>query len=485
MDSTQSDAAHAIDTPRTRADPACPTMTPDPTPRQGRRNRITLILGLILIVATTVAAIFAKRLADERALLTQQEAEPAPIKVEVCDVTRQQVPIQLHVRGFLRGFRESGVYAEVAGRVVERLVADGDAVEAGQVLCRVDDTFYRLSVERARAALQSKQAESDKNRAGVAMAAAQVEVAQAERKQAQIEFDRIKRLFEEQTSPEIEYDRAETELQRASAAAVRTEAGLRWATHQLRATGSAVTQARAALDEATETLERCAIRSATAGRVDRMLIEEGEYVSAGQPIANLVQLDRLKLDVEFDAGELKLLRDDPLVQVVADGDPDRHYPATVHHIAPRADPVSRKFSVELHLDNPDGTLLAGMLAQARFSTASNDQILVLPSEAVVRRFGQDYCHVAALDGERHRAGLRAIQIRPVPRHRDVVQVVGGLAVGEQVVVDAQGELHDGSAVTIVANRTASLPARAGLPNGSGMSQHQSGRGTTSFLEPES
>jgi RND family efflux transporter MFP subunit len=177
-----------------------------------------------------------------------------------------------------------------------------------------------------------------------------------------------------------------------------------------------------------------------------LLVEQGEYVVPGQPVADVIRLDRMKLFVELSGRELALLDADVTVRIVPDAEPETVYPATLHHIAPRADPVSRKFRLEVHLDNPDGALRSGSFAECRLTADKSRRIVTLPSSAVIHRHGRDYCHVAVNEGGHLRARVRPIETRPVPDLLDRVEVTGGLTPGERIVIGSQAELRDGAAI---------------------------------------
>jgi RND family efflux transporter MFP subunit len=209
-----------------------------------------------------------------------------------------------------------------------------------------------------------------------------------------------------------------------------------------------VSLAEAKLEEAKETLARCAITSPLAGRVDRMLVDEGEYVIAAQPVADVIQLDRLKLFVELSGRQLAALGDEVAAKVAADAAPKRVYTAALDHVAPRADPASRKFRLELHIENPDGNLLAGMFARCTLTGVRSREVMLVPAVAVVRRFGRDCCYVVVTDGEQPTCRLRPIETRTLGDRLDVIEVVSGLVTGDQVVIDSAADLRDGTAVAV-------------------------------------
>lgn len=416
----------------------------------GRRSLIAVSAGIALIGAMLGGAYYAKTVADGRAALASVEPQERVVRVVVADVARDQIPIVVETRGFLEGLAEVRVHAEVGGEVIERPVEDGQAVQSGDLLCRIDETLYKLAVEQAEAVLHTAEADRDQARAAAEAAAASVEQAQVAQRNARIEFDRVERLHADQNAPQIEYDRAETTLHGMLAAVREAEAARRRAAQQLAGGAAQVALAKARLEEARENLRRCAIRSPIAGRVDRMLVEAGEYLALAQPVGDVIRLDRMKLQTELTAADLALLGDAARATVRIDALPDRSYSAVVDHVAPRADPRTRKFRVELRLSNDDGRLLSGMFAWCRLTSERQRKLTSIPTASVVTAFGREYCRVIAPDEDGVlRARLRPVETRPLPDRLDVVELTEGLSAGDRVVVSAHAELRDGTAVEVV------------------------------------
>jgi len=405
-----------------------------------------LLVGVGLIAALLAGAYLLKLQADSRSVFGSGDLAAPATKVAAVALHRTSEPVVIRVRGFLEGMAEVRVPAEVAGRVSACPVADGQSVDQGEVLCRVEDTFHRIALAEAEANVRVAGSNLDRAKSLVEAAGAELERVQAQRDNARVEFERLERLFAAGNAPRIEYDRLEVGLRTAEAAARAAAAALRQATQERDSAEAAVALADAGRQRARETLDRCAIRAPLAGVVDRLLVEEGEYLTAAQPVADVIRLDRLKLLVELSGRQLAALGGQGRAEVVADARPDRVYAAELHHVAPRADRVSRKFRVELHVDNPGGELLAGMFASCSLTVAEAHQAMLAPASAFVRRFGRDACYVLVEAEGQTRCELRWVETRSVPHRLDVVEVVEGLGPGDRIVVDSHEELRDGQPV---------------------------------------
>ncbi len=428
----------------------------------GKQLRPVLIVAAV-IVAILAGAFYTKMIADARMALASTDSQQPPIKVLAYTVKRLAMPIRIHVRGFLEGFAEVRVHAEVAGRVAKRSVDDGASVEAGTELCRIDETFHQIAVAQAEAQRANARALSDQSAEAINVATAQIDEAEAIFENAKVEFERIAELREQQNAPMIEYSRTEAAYQKAEAAVRQSRAALQGAVQKKVSAAASVALADANLEQARQVHERCSIRSPLTGRVDRMLVEQGEYVMPAQPIADVIRLDRLKFFIELSARQLAALGDEVVAEIVPDGQPGRTYDAIVDHLAPRADPISRKFRLQLHVDNADGALLAGMFAECRLTTSSKKQTIILPVKAVTKRFSQNFCRVILLDQEPHRVEFRRIETKPMPDRLELVEVLSGLEPGDLIVVEAQSVIRDGDAVTVNEMHTLILDLPQDMP----------------------
>jgi HlyD family secretion protein len=278
---------------------------------------------------------------------------------------------------------------QVAGRVAERLVSEGQVVARGELLARLDTSELVQQVAIRKAQVQAARATLDELEAGsreeeVAVARATFERAQAEMTQQQRDYQRQKELYEQNAVPEQQYERAQTAYEVA-------QARVREAREQLRLVEKGprqekIEQARAALEQAKQTLEMDRIRlgygplySPLAGIVLSEHIEAGEYVVPGTPIVTLVDLDDIWLRAyveESDLGRVKLGQE---VEVTTDSYPGKVYPGRVSFLASEAEftpksvqtreqRVKLVYRIKIDVANPDRELKPGMPADAKIVT---------------------------------------------------------------------------------------------------------------------
>lgn len=287
--------------------------------------------------------------------------------IRVAAAGRKQIEPQRSLIGRLVEVRKVTVASEVAGKIVELPVEVGTPTVGGEtVLARVDDVWNRLAAKRSQALLESAQA--------------QLVYQQAElRRGEQLSLTNVV------TASELESRQAMvSELQ------------------------AKVAEAKAALEEEHERIERSVIRAPFDGSVVAKLAELGGYLSPGDPIVEIVssgQLDALLMVPESMINLISLeqtlpIRIDPLGDDV---------PGTVVSVTPYGPTASRTFPVRVRLDDQGGRLKAGMSITASIATETGREALVVTRDAVLVRPDGATVWVAVPEDAEGNA-----QVHPVP-----------------------------------------------------------------------
>lgn len=235
---------------------------------------------------------------------------PAAVTVAVATSVAQPVMQFFSAEGQTLPDRESLLLSETTGEIAEVLVKKGANVEAGQVIARF------VPAQRA----------ADLNRA-------EKELARAQR----------------------EFDNAETLFARGASTADRVS--------QARATLAA---AEAQVSAARESITETELRAPFAGRLENLTIDQGEYVRSGVEVARIVDNSPLTVTVQVPQQSLRRLRVGQLAQVqFITGETHK---GAVTFLATSANVDTRTFLAEVTVDNPDGTIPAGVSAEVRIPT---------------------------------------------------------------------------------------------------------------------
>ena len=303
------------------------------------------------------------------------------------------------------------IASKTAGRIAELAVREGDSVTANQLLARVDDDIARARLTQAEADVASAQGRVESARAALTLlrrevphsiaageagvASSRTELARAEAARAQDarDLDRAKRLEASRFVGPQFVERAELALttqqeQRAAALAGLERARqalndarlgpqrVRVSEAELEAALGALAAAEGKRAEARSVLEDLTLTSPIAGVVTSRYANGGEVVTAGAPIFELVDLDRLYLKVFVPEREIGKVRRGLAARIYSDAFPDEPFAATVRYIGARAEftpkevqtpdeRVKLMYEVRLYLDrNPGHRLTPGLPADA-------------------------------------------------------------------------------------------------------------------------
>ncbi|MBA2303736.1 MAG: efflux RND transporter periplasmic adaptor subunit [Acidobacteria bacterium] len=391
-------------------------------------------------------ALLAASACDGKAASKGAGETAAALPVNVMKVEPLEVRREVEAVGTLAAHEDTVVSAEVEGRV-RRLAADmGDHVAAGAPLVILDAEKLQYRADEQRAALEQARARLGARGAELPPPAATPDVmsAAAQRAEAQQRLGRARQLAEKKLVSTQDLERAQTELETATAA---HEAALAAARH-LRAE---LTGREAALNGATRALHDAVIRAPFEGVVAERLVSPGQYVRVQTPVVRLVRLHPLRLKAEIPERFGPAIRIGHALSVKVDAYPDRAVDGRVTRISPDVNTTSRAFTIEGDVPNADGSLMPGAFARVRILTDRVDRIVAIPTTAVQTRYGRALVFVV-------RGGvLAATEVKLGDRLGQRVEVLDGLEAGASIVADDVEALQDGLPVV----------ARAGAPTSQG------------------
>jgi len=236
----------------------------NPDSRRSPRSRLPL-LPLVAPLALTLSAL--------------GQGGPPPAQVYVDRAQMMEVETRRETTGDLRPVRRAVVASREEGRVAAFDLREGQRVEGGDVLARLDDDLLRYEVDRA-----SAQVASDEGR---------IEERRAELENARRDLERLEDLSDRGSARPVELDDARTQTARIAAQLAQAEADL--------------AVARAELARADRRLRDLTIRAPFDGRVVSTMTELGEWISSGGPVAELIAVDELEVWLPVSQTGLELI----------------------------------------------------------------------------------------------------------------------------------------------------------------------------------
>lgn len=308
------------------------------------------------------------------------------IPVETVDVEVKKIERSLKFAGNILAWRETNLGAQTSGRIEKIFVKEGDEVKKGDILVQMDDT------QLTQARIQYQIAKED--------------------------YQRMQPLFEQGSISPQQFDKVKAGYETAKSA---YELILR------------NTQLRALFD----------------GVVTAKHMNEGEVFlmmpgQSGTPaIVNIMQIDRLKVMVNVTESDFPDIKLGMPAEVTVDIYPGRSFIGEISRIDPVINDYSRTFAVEIKVDNPAKVLRPGMFARVKIGVGE-EEVLIAPRSALIRQMGSSayYCFIV----ENDKASRREVKIGDF--FDELVEVMGGLHDGEQIVIKGQYRLKDGTPVKL-------------------------------------
>lgn len=428
--------------------------------------------------------------------------EPRPRPVHVLELREVDPAKALEVTGAVRSWKEQDVAFEVAGTlhsIVEPMTnlegrwvefgdssGDSQVIVEGDVLARLSREEYLIQRENARAAVRVAtenrdlaQVELDK------VIPADIRAATADRERASAELSRIEKAVASGAVSEIDRIRALAELERAEAALERANASVESKRAQIDSLTASIAQAQAQLADAEYALARCTLQAPFPAQVATLLVEAGGFVQPGTPVAHLIMMDPILIDVNVSAQTAEHLRIGSLVSFRVQGSDDRKK-GRVYEKAAVADPRTRTFRVSILTRNWQ-TAAGRELGDPIFG-----QYPVCPGAHVVspRRVGDASSPLVVMEGRNLRRDdqgwyvwantemtlplpdpplvpVRKVRVTPgegrlnfqgIAVARELADA-GGLAVGNLCPIDVPEGHEEGAPVVVAAREWALLPGK--------------------------
>ena len=317
-------------------------------------KKLAIALGVVILIGVFAAMSMSK--GRERGREVRAEA-----------VARRDLVAVVTASGKIEPKRKVDISADISGRVIQVAVEEGQVVERGALLLRIDPTAYQAAVQRAEAAVAQA-------RAREAQARAQLLKAQSEARRAEM-LAQGRELISAQDA-----ENARTQAQVAEA--------------ELQASRFAVQQSQAALSEARDNLSKTTITAPMAGRVTRLNIEEGETAiigtmnNPGSLLLTVADLSVMEAKVKVDETEVPGITVGDSARVKIDAFPGQTFAGTVTRIANSAVQTAASqsgsteqsvdFEVVITLDNPPESLRPDLSATADIITETRRGALSVP-----------------------------------------------------------------------------------------------------------
>ncbi|MGD9300764.1 MAG: efflux RND transporter periplasmic adaptor subunit [Desulfobacterales bacterium] len=345
-------------------------------------THLTIVLGVLMAVFLFTGCQDKESMAV--AENTTSEAPAIPVSVMIVE------PVAMRDVIFLPGETEASedvkVAANTAGRVDWIGPREGQNVNRGDLLVKIDVSTLKASLDRAEAAY----------------------------KLADDLYQRRLRLFENKIIAREELDQSETQR----------------------------TLALTDLEQIKVRYNHGFPKAPISGIINYLYVDVGEYADIGKPIVDIVNIDQIKINVRVPELDVRFVKKGQPTPVKIDAFPNRTIVGTVDFVSFKADPATKTFLVRSIIDNPDHDIRPGMIGRVAFVRRVIADAVAVPLFALVDKGGERIVFVEK-DGV---AASRTVSIGIIEGDR--VQVVGGLDPGDHLIVKGHTEVEDGMKVIV-------------------------------------
>jgi membrane fusion protein (multidrug efflux system) len=341
-------------------------------------------LGLVAATAIISASLSACGVGEAKVADPAEKAAATPLPVEVSAPLTADIFATYQSTTNIVSESEAPVLARVSGEVVEILVEEGDMVEEGQVLARLDGERLRLQVIEARANLDK--------------------TAKA--------YERYVQLHERGLVSASTFEGLMFDMDALNA------------TYELKRLNYSYTK----------------IRAPIAGVVSARDIKLGQHVMVGEPAFRITDTRELVAYLSIPQTELAKISAGDTAKFRVDAMPELEFDATILRISPTIDPRNGTFRATATILDDGGDLAPGMFGRFSIAYEKHADALLIPATALVEEDNEIVVYVVN-DGSVSR---RAVEIGI--RSDGLVEVLDGLNANEKIVVTGQSGLRDGAKV---------------------------------------
>jgi len=342
---------------------------------------------LILLIFSLFVKVYQKHqslIAEKMAVSSQQR--PA-VNVVVMPLSFTDISDRIRLPGFVEPWQKLTLAAKVGGAIDKLTVQEGFEVKKDEIIAQIETADYQIALDRAVASHQL----------------------------ASSDYQRDKKLFD-----------------RGAISAA-----------QLEAKKAAVNTTKADMENAKLLLSRCFIRAPFSGLINKLHIKIGSYLSVGDPVGELIQIDRVKAVIGIPESDVNAVRKLDRIAVTIKALNNHHQSARIHFLASAPETAAVLYRLELELNNKSKEILAGMFVSADVVKKVERNVIAAPFYSVISRNKSQYVFVE-INGRAHK---RPIKMGIMEKW--LVQISHGLQPNDRLIVEGHREVEDGQEIKVI------------------------------------
>lgn len=355
---------------------------------------------LIFIVLAVLVAFIGFRVVSSRMGDSGDDSKRA-VNVEVIAAERTTIQVKTPLSGKIEPKDQVSVLAVLQSEVTGVNVELGDYVKKGAVLFTQDKGQMQGSYDQA---------------------AASVNIAKEGLSSAKTNFERMALLYQEGAASQQSYEQAQTQ----------------YATAQQQ-----LAQAQASLTTAGDVLKNATATAPISGYVTEVNVTQGAYPNQSMPAVSIANTHDLEIHTTVSEYLISKVKAGQKVDVLVKSLSDEPYSATITNVSPAPAAGTLTYPITVKIDgNPEG-IMAGMFAEVQIVSDSRENVLAVPSSAVMIQSGETQAAVLDKDNK-----PSYVSVETGLDNGSMVEIKSGLVEGQTVVSVGQNYIVEGEAVNI-------------------------------------
>ncbi|HHV65418.1 MAG TPA: efflux RND transporter periplasmic adaptor subunit [Peptococcaceae bacterium] len=371
-----------------------------------KKKIITVVVGVLILLFLGV------RIFGSGSGNVPVDVQQSYIAVNAQTVQKGDISTSITLSGKVQADKEAAVLAKTAGRVQSIAVKVGDMVEKDQVLFSLDKTDMQAAYEQALAGYQ--------------LAEAAYEMNLEKYNKAVQDYENAKKLYEIGAISKNDLDLAEMQ---ASDAVLRTSE-------------AQFAQAKAQFESVSRSYADLDVKSPIAGIVTALNVKIGDMVTNAAPAATVVDMKKVFVTVSVSEKVINLLKNnqEALVEIASAG---KSVKGQIESLSLAADARTGKYDLKVYIDNEDGLIKPGMFAKVTIATETKNDVIVIPTEAIIFHNGRDVVYV--VNGNK----VEEREVTVGLENGKQSEILSGLSAGEVIVIKGMNFVSDGSEIKII------------------------------------
>lgn len=358
----------------------------------GKLNGIKAIYSVCAVLTLSALTLSACKPPDSAAMETNQKVKPAA--VETMAIKPRSFAITLEYPGVAEPIEQRMIAAESSGRVLDAPFKEGTTIKRNELMLRTD----------------------------AKMNSAQINVLDSQVRAARRERDRLKQLAAEGLATPQQLDQAASNVEQLDLSIKQAKVGVSMST----------------------------VRSPVGGYVLKKMIEPGEFIGAGQPIAEIIDYETIVVKLFIPESAINFASEGQQVELSFPSI-DYKINGIIKRRGVQASQPTQTFPVEIHVENKDLKLLPGMRAIVTLPKSNIENAIVVPRDAILEGVNQREAMVARdIKGDQGTAQLRVVEFGEAKANEIVI--TKGLEAGDHLIVLGHRGIVDGTPVLVVRHR---------------------------------